>query len=502
MQDDVFFRQATVLICGNLEIQEAMAAFIAFVNDYVPADRLFMEHINESTGTLRFIVDATSTEGRRSKVEFPLPPKTLASITERAKSGNPPEAYILQEPHKNELAGELLRLFNQPAQSLMVIPLDSPHGYIGDVIFVSQARRFDDEHLRAMCLLRGPLSVAMTNGLQHADLVRLKERLADDNRYLNDELRRIIGDRVVGHDHGLKDVMEKVRRVAVFDSPVLLTGETGVGKDVIANAVHATSNRSEGPFVSVNCGAIPEALVDSELFGHEKGAFTGALARRRGRFERANGGTIFLDEIGELPAAAQVRLLRVLQNREIERVGGTETITLDLRVIAATNRDLETMVAEGGFREDLYFRLNVFPIHIPPLRDRTVDFPDLVMHFVEAKARELKLEATPVVSPAAMDLLIAYEWPGNVRELQNVVEREMILNPYGPLTFDDIRPSRGVTPVADGAIKELDQLVADHIRLALSLADGRVHGEGGAARMLGLNPSTLRGKMAKLGIER
>jgi transcriptional regulator with GAF, ATPase, and Fis domain len=206
----------------------------------------------------------------------------------------------------------------------------------------------------------------------------LKERLADDNRYLHTELRRISGDEITGADFGLREVMHRVRHVAPTESPVLLTGETGAGKDVIANAIHLGSPRRDGPFIPVNCGAIPESLIDSELFGHEKGAFTGALAQKRGRFERAHNGTILLDEIGEMPLEAQVRLLRVLQHREIERVGGTSRILVDIRVIAATNQDLYSMVQAGRFREDLYFRLNVFPITVPPLRERAGDIPALV----------------------------------------------------------------------------------------------------------------------------
>ncbi len=224
--------------------------------------------------------------------------------------------------------------------------------------------------------------------------------------------------------------MHKVRQVATINSPVLLLGETGVGKDVIANAIHYSSTRSGNPIITVNCGAIPESLIDSELFGHEKGAFTGAISQRRGRFERADSGTIFLDEIGELPLQVQVKLLRVLQNREFERVGGTETIRPDIRIIAATNRNLEQMVNEKKFREDLWFRLNVFPIYVPPLRARKEDIPELAHHFVEIKSVELKLPAFPKISSKAMGLLTSYDWPGNVRELQNVVERELILNPW------------------------------------------------------------------------
>ena len=242
----------------------------------------------------------------------------------------------------------------------------------------------------------------MSKALEHQEIIRLKDMLADDNRYLFDELRSASGDEIIGSDFGLKAVMRMVQQVAPLDSPVLLLGETGTGKEVIANAIHYSSPRKDGPFIKVNCGAIPETLLDSELFGHEKGAFTGAISQKRGRFERANKGTIFLDEIGELPAQAQVRLLRVLQTKEIERVGGTTSIPVDIRIISATNRNLQEMIASGRFREDLWFRLNVFPIMIPPLRQRREDIPALVHHFIERKSKELKLTERPVLAPGAI----------------------------------------------------------------------------------------------------
>jgi transcriptional regulator with GAF, ATPase, and Fis domain len=290
-----------------------------------------------------------------------------------------------------------------------------------------------------------------------------------------------------------------------LDSPVLLLGETGTGKDVIANSIHYSSARSTGPFVSVNCGAIPDTLIDSELFGHEKGAFTGALSQKRGRFERANKGTIFLDEIGELPLQAQVRLLKVLQNREIERVGGVKTILLDIRIIAATNRNLEDMVKNHLFREDLWFRLNVFPIWIPPLRDRQMDIPALIQHFISLKARELKLPTIPTLSPGAIDPLMTYHWPGNVRELENVIERALILNPAGPLTFEYLnlgQPEKSLELRGQREETEnLDELISRHIRRVLSKTKGKVNGSDGAAAFLGINPSTLRNRMKKLGID-
>jgi transcriptional regulator with GAF, ATPase, and Fis domain len=247
-------------------------------------------------------------------------------------------------------------------------------------------------------LLNEPFSIALSNFLRFEEVLKLKEMLADDNRFLHQELRSGSGENIIGRDFGLRAVMDMVQRVAPMDSPVLLLGETGSGKEVIANAIHQSSGRREGPFIKVNCGAIPETLVDSELFGHEKGAFTGAISQKRGRFERAHKGTLFLDEIGELRPSIQVKLLRVLQNHEIERVGGSKAIPVDIRIIAATHRDLEQMVSMGEFREDLFYRINVFPISIPPLRERKMDIPALVQHIVERKARIMALPDVPTLA--------------------------------------------------------------------------------------------------------
>ena len=299
--------------------------------------------------------------------------------------------------------------------------------------------------------------------------------------------------------------MRKLRQVSLSDSPVLLMGETGSGKDVLATFVHDSSSRADGPFISVNCGAIPDSLIDSELFGHEKGAFTGALSQKRGRFERANNGTIFLDEIGELPLQAQARLLRVLQNKEIERVGGVDTISLNIRVIAATNRKLEEMVNNGEFREDLWFRLNVFPIMVPPLRERRVDIPALIQHFIDLKSKELKLSTIPTLAPGAIDALMDYHWPGNIRELQNIIERALIISPTGPLSFEHLS-NYGPDPLLPPeSHKEkpftLNEVISQHIRQVLARAKGKINGPDGAAALLAVNPSTLRNRMIKLGIK-
>jgi DNA-binding NtrC family response regulator len=342
--------------------------------------------------------------------------------------------------------------------------------------------------------------------LRHQEVSRLKDMLADDNRYLQRQLLSFSGSEIIGADFGLKTVMNMVRQVAPLDSPVLLMGETGTGKEAIATAIHRFSPRREGPFIRVNCGAIPDSLIDSELFGHEKGAFTGAISQKRGRFERAHKGTIFLDEIGELPPQAQVRLLNVLQNREIERVGGTESIPVDIRILSATNRNLQAMVASGQFREDLWFRLNVFPIMIPPLRQRKGDIPALAHHFIEQKSVDLKLDVRPKLAPGSLDRLMDYNWPGNVRELQNLVERALIQHRGGVLVFDTLSVpqlqgrERLGTGEQDLTLLTLDAMTSRHIQRALELSGGKINGAGGAAELLAVHPNTLRARMEKLSI--
>ncbi|MCG6538137.1 MAG: sigma 54-interacting transcriptional regulator, partial [Syntrophales bacterium LBB04] len=342
-----------------------------------------------------------------------------------------------------------------PNSSALVMRLVIEGERLGSLTLTADGKdRYTEEHARLFSLLNEPCAMALSNALTHQQLLRLKDMLTDDNRYLNQELIRMAGDEIIGTDFGLKDVMEMVRKISPLESPVLLLGETGVGKGVIASAIHYLSPRRKGPFITVNSGAIPETLIDSELFGHERGAFTGAIEQKRGRYERADHGTIFLDEIGELPPHAQIRMLRVLQEKEIERVGGTKAIPVNIRIIAATHRNLQDMVREKQFREDLWFRINVFPIRVPPLRERKEDIPSLVYHFINKKTKQLKLNVAPDPSPGAIDRLMAYHWPGNVRELENVVERELILNKGEPLTFrilaggDDMFPPETLAALA------------------------------------------------------
>ncbi|MCK4446084.1 MAG: sigma 54-interacting transcriptional regulator [Candidatus Marinimicrobia bacterium] len=507
MDENEFFRQATFRICGNLLIEEALFSTLQFLRNIMPVDRMMIEHYDESMDSMRTIAIATSSEGKAVDLLTPL----SAEAKEQAKQKynlKLQKVYLSDDPQKEKLAQELLNFHGIKATSLLVLVLESGNQRLGTLVLASEGnKQLSQKHADLLTLLSEPFAIALSNTLKHREVLKLKDLLADDNRYLHGELWRLSGDEIIGANFGLKDVMEKVQQVAALDSPVLLLGETGVGKDVIANAIHYSSTRKDGPFVNVNCGAIPDTLIDSELFGHEKGAFTGALSQKRGRFERAHKGTIFLDEIGELPLQAQVRLLKVLQSREIERVGGTKTISLDIRIIAATNRNLQEMVTTKQFREDLWFRLNVFPVLVPPLRDRKSDIPALLQHFINQKAKELKLLAIPMLSPAAIDPLLEYDWPGNVRELENVVERSLILNQPdgGPISFEHlnfVHPQKFSSQASVQNIESdnLDSVITNHIRQVLTKANGKIHGPGGAAELLSINPSTLRNRMNKLGI--
>ena len=504
--DNEFFRNATLTICGTLAIEEAMRSCLRYLRDFMPVDRMFMQVYEPDLAAIRTVAIATQDSGQEIDLLTPIPEEGRARIRVRA-SRPESDVVVIDSVERNPVAREMLRFHGIEGWSILRINLATEGGRFGGVVLTAEgADRYTEEHARLLLLLEDPFTVAMANTLQHRELIRLRDRLAEDYRYLQRELLRISGDEIVGADFGLREVMHKVGHVAPTESPVLLTGETGVGKDVIANAVHLGSPRRDRPFVPVNCGAIPDSLLDSELFGHEKGAFTGALAKKRGRFERADGGTILLDEIGEMPLPAQVRLLRVIQHREIERVGGTVRIPVDIRIIAASNEDLAAMVRAGRFREDLWFRLNVFPIEVPPLRDRKSDIPALVQHFIERKAKELKIGKTPQLAPGALEDLMAYDWPGNVRELENLVERAMILRHRGePLTFDDLGASKpteleAARPGAAEEPLELDTVVAHHIRRVLGMTGGKIHGPGGAGELLGVNPNTLRYRMKKLGI--
>jgi formate hydrogenlyase transcriptional activator len=347
------------------------------------------------------------------------------------------------------------------------------------------------------------VAIALHNSLMVDEVRRLNRLLGKENQLLKEEIRQIKREaRYVAESPAMKTLLERIRLVSPAATTVLVRGETGTGKEGLARMVHEFSGRFNAPFVPVNLGAIPEGLIESELFGHEKGAFTGAHRRRAGRFEQADGGTIFLDEVGDAPSSVQVRLLRVLQERVLERVGGTEPISVDVRVVAATNRDLEEMVARGTFRADLYYRLAVFPVELPPLRERREEIRPLATHFLARQSAAMN-RRPPRIPEDAWRALEAHDWPGNVRELENFLQRALILSPGPELALPDLpaglpRPASAVPAAEPMPVpRRFDDEVRALIERALEHAGGRVYGPNGAAALLGLRPTTLQGKMKK-----
>jgi formate hydrogenlyase transcriptional activator len=363
--------------------------------------------------------------------------------------------------------------------------------------FLTRYKPFHDE--------QGRLVSWYATGTDIDDRKRAEDRTRNENVALREEIvRSSMFEEIVGSSDALRAVLAQIAKVAPTDATVLIQGETGTGKELVARAIHSRSRRAGRAFMRVNCAAIPQSLLASELFGHEKGAFTGALQRRLGRFESADGGTIFLDEVGELPAEAQIALLRVLQERELERVGGNEPIRVDVRVLAATNKDLSAAVRNGGFRADLFYRLNVFPIHVPALRDRRGDIPLLVEYLVERYAQKAGKRIRSI-GKDTLDLFEAYHWPGNIRELQNVIERAVILSDADVFRVDAswLTPAPARRPGPGGSLAtELIQREKALIESALREADGVIGGAGGAAAKLGLPRQTVESKIRKLGIDR
>ena len=346
---------------------------------------------------------------------------------------------------------------------------------------------------------------------QIEEIAVLKDQLLDENVYLRQEARRGDFADVVGRSPVLARVLERISQVAPTSSSVLLLGETGTGKELMAQAIHERSPRKARAFIKVNCAALPASLIETELLGHEKGAFTGAIAAHPGRFELADGGTLFLDEIGDLAVELQSKLLRVLQDGEVQRLGATRPRKVDVRLVAATNQDLERAMAEGRFRRDLYYRLAVFPIQIPPLRERREDIPLITWAFVERRQKTLgrRIEQIP---REVMDALVAYDWPGNVRELENVLERALILSPGKALRLDDplrapgrafaAEPPAMASPPGTASDRSFDAMAREHVRAVLERCAWRINGPGGAAEVLAVHPNTLRSRMKRLGLAR
>lgn len=499
--------------CRHIEIGESCATIASLLQPHLPIGQLLVRRFDWERGCVETVAaglagfasglsdvrSECSEEQRRAVVAW----SGRGDLTRWSETS--PEAAEMAALVPPKISGDIVAgALGEPG---------SPSGVL--LVVAADGARFEPCHLDLVRLLLEPFSVAMENDRRLREMAALREAAEADKRSLLTRLgRKAIGDTVVGADSGLRMVMDRVELVARSDVPVLIVGETGTGKELVARLIHNRSPRASGPFIRVNCGAIPSELIDSQLFGHERGAFTGAVEARQGWFERADGGTLLLDEMGELPLAAQVRLLRILQDGWLERVGGHSPIHVDVRIVAATHRDLAAMVAAGEFREDLWYRIAVFPIPLPPLRERKEDIPSLAAHFAERAATRFGL---PLVMPSEQDIVLmqGYPWPGNIRELGTVIDRAAILGngrrlevatalgagkvpAIAPPETDSAKPPE---PASSPRILSLDEAMKRHIESALNATHGRVEGPYGAARLLKINPHTLRARMRKLGID-
>jgi formate hydrogenlyase transcriptional activator len=390
----------------------------------------------------------------------------------------------------------------QGLKACCLVPLITARGVLGGLNFASLKKHpFSPTDLELMRQVARQVAIAVENALAYEQIEQLNARLAEEKFYLEDELRtQFQFEEIIGRSQLLREVLRQVETVGPSDSTVLIYGETGTGKELIARAVHDLSERRERTLVKLNCAAIPTGLIESEMFGHEKGAFTGAISQRAGRFELAHRGTLFLDEVGEIPLELQPKLLRVLQEREFERLGSARTQRVDVRLVAATNRDLRQMVQDRQFRDDLFYRLNVFPIHIPPLRERPEDIPLLVSYFAQQCARRAKKRITTIPTET-MQALTHYSWPGNVRELQNLIERAVILSNGEVLKVPlvELRSAPSRTSTSPRTLEDAERV---HIMRTLQECNWVIAGLNGAAARLGMKRSTLQFRMSKLGISR
>ena len=526
-------------ITTNLELREVLRTISACIRELMDSDVVHISVRENASGEFRiYALDFPEGKGF-VKEELVITP---AGAGRRALDTLKPTVRRIEERH--EFPPDYYELLvAEGVKSQCVIPLVNRGQAIGVLAIARTTKKpFTQDDIDFLSEASGQIAVAIENSLAYRELCELKERLAQENLYLGQEIRGDVDfGQIVGSSPPLKQVLQLVETVAPTDSTVLLLGETGTGKELIARAVHEHSRRKDRIFVKVNCAAIPTGLLESELFGHERGAFTGAISQKIGRLELADGGTLFLDEVADIPSEIQPKLLRALQEQEFERLGSTRTLKVNIRLIAATNRDLVRMVAKGEFRSDLYYRLNVFPIRLPPLRERKEDIPLLVGYFVQKFAKQLQKDIKRI-PPSVMKAFTAWEWPGNIRELENLMERSVILTRGKSLdapliemrkmsgeeheretkgsrheeiaeivrsTIQALNGKQGLvtnqdTKMADGRAKksaERAKKQREEIMRALTLSRGRVGGSDGAATRLGLNRTTLLARIRKLGID-
>jgi formate hydrogenlyase transcriptional activator len=485
-------------VTSNLELPDLLRAISASLRSIMQSEGagvalMDQPGMDQLGNQLRLcVIDFPENDGRIAEGE--ILPEDSPSV-QAARLREP----VVQEQDKNGIR-----------HSTCSIPLISRDRVLG-TLGVKRNDPFSAQDISFLKQVAGPVAIAVENAMAYGQIAALTDKLAREKVYLEDEIRSELNfEEIIGKSEALRTVLQQVETVAPTDSTVLICGETGTGKELIARAIHDLSSRVKNAFVKLNCAAIPTGLLESEMFGHERGAFTGAIAQRIGRFELASRGTVFLDEIGEIPLELQPKLLRVLQEREFERLGSSRTLKSDARLIAATNRDLAEMVADHEFRADLFYRLNVFPILLPPLRDRREDIPLLVRHFARQFARRMN-RAIDTIPSETMDVLVAYHWPGNIRELQNLVERAVILSTGAvlnvPLRDLQSQPQTAVPTNAPNngkprKIETLEDVERRHILGTLDATDWVVGGPKGAAVLLGLKRSTLQVRMEKLGIRR
>ncbi|MGD8524212.1 MAG: sigma 54-interacting transcriptional regulator, partial [Desulfobacterales bacterium] len=465
--------------------------------------------VNRLTGAERgavFLLDEQSTPPKLrlrgsknltpSQIDHPNFTSSMKMIEDVVRSG---KGLIMG----GDTEGGLAFFSNKIIRSRICVPMIRHNKVVGvlyhDNRLLSSA--FKESDLELLAYFAALAAIALDNAEAYQEIRRLNRKLNNEKQYYQEEhIQSLHFDEIIGQSSIMQRVMSQIEQVAKTKAAVLITGETGVGKELVARAIHRLSYRHDKPFIRVHCSALPENLIPSELFGHERGAFTGATSRRIGRFELADGGTLFLDEMGDLPADIQTRLLRVLQTKEFERVGGTATLSSDFRLISATNTNLEDEVKSKRFRADLYYRINVFPIHVPPLRERKEDIPLLARHFLKIYSTRMRKEFNGIPRED-MDRLIQYDWRGNVRELENIIERGCILSTGSMLQLPElVGDSTALSPNNSGiTLKESE---AHHIRWALEKTGWKVRGPGGAAELLEIHPSTLAFRMKKLGIQR